>query len=144
MLPFIAVPTTSGTGSECQSYALVSDDKTHVKMACGDSKALAKVGAFRSRIDGIPAQACRQPNRSGCAGPRCGNSGLHSTKSDFKYSFVGSLSIARSFDTLSHHGDGTPGGSKQYAAWGCLRGAGDREQHARSGSRLRQPTDCVL
>jgi len=43
MLPFIAVPTTSGTGSECQSYALVSDDKTHVKMACGDSKALAKV-----------------------------------------------------------------------------------------------------
>ncbi len=43
MLPFIAVPTTSGTGSECQSYALVSDDETHVKMACGDSKALARV-----------------------------------------------------------------------------------------------------
>ena len=43
MLPFIAVPTTSGTGSECQSYALVSDDETHVKMACGDAKALAQV-----------------------------------------------------------------------------------------------------
>ena len=35
-LPMMAVPTTSGTGSEAQSYALVSDAETHVRMACGD------------------------------------------------------------------------------------------------------------
>jgi alcohol dehydrogenase len=36
LLPMLGVPTTSGTGSEAQSYAVISDAATGEKMACGD------------------------------------------------------------------------------------------------------------
>jgi alcohol dehydrogenase len=43
MLPMIGVPTTAGTGSDAQSYAIISDADTHAKMACGDPKAAFRV-----------------------------------------------------------------------------------------------------
>jgi alcohol dehydrogenase len=43
MLSLAAIPTTAGTGSECQSFALIAQPETHVKMACGDPKAAARV-----------------------------------------------------------------------------------------------------
>ncbi|MDP7250345.1 MAG: iron-containing alcohol dehydrogenase [Planctomycetota bacterium] len=42
MLPLIAVPTTAGTGSEAQSFALITDPESHRKMACGDKKAACR------------------------------------------------------------------------------------------------------
>lgn len=50
MLPMIAVPTTAGTGSESQSFALISDAKTHVKMACGDPRAACKIALLDPRL----------------------------------------------------------------------------------------------
>ncbi len=50
MLPMIAVPTTAGTGSETQSFALISDAKTHVKMACGDKKASFRVAMLDPQL----------------------------------------------------------------------------------------------
>jgi alcohol dehydrogenase len=50
LLPMIAVPTTSGTGSEAQSFALISDDQTHIKMACGDPRAAFRIALLDPRL----------------------------------------------------------------------------------------------
>src|SRR3954467_5390871 len=63
MLPLIAIPTTAGTGSECQSAALIVDDLTHQKMACLDPKAAARIAILD------PTLTLSQPTRvAACTG----------------------------------------------------------------------------
>jgi alcohol dehydrogenase len=63
MLPFLAIPTTAGTGSECQSFALIADAATGQKMACGDAKAAARAAILD------PALTLTQPPRvAACTG----------------------------------------------------------------------------
>jgi alcohol dehydrogenase len=52
MLPLVAVPTTAGTGSEAQSFALITDPATHQKMACGDKKALPALAILDANLTG--------------------------------------------------------------------------------------------
>jgi len=63
MLPLIAIPTTAGTGSECQSAALIADEITHQKMACLDPKAAARIALLD------PALTLSQPKHvTACTG----------------------------------------------------------------------------
>jgi len=50
MLPMIGIPTTAGTGSDAQTYALISDAETHVKMACGDDQAAFRIVLLDPRL----------------------------------------------------------------------------------------------
>lgn len=59
LLPLIAIPTTAGTGSEMQSYALISDAVTHVKMACGDPKIAPKIALLDPELSvSMPPFVC--------------------------------------------------------------------------------------
>ena len=63
MLPSIAVPTTAGTGSETQSFALITDAATGMKMACGDPQA-----AFRVAILDVELTLTQPPRVAAATG----------------------------------------------------------------------------
>jgi alcohol dehydrogenase len=50
LLPMIGVPTTAGTGSEAQSYAVIADADTHMKMACGDPSAALRIAVLDPQL----------------------------------------------------------------------------------------------
>ena len=50
MLPMIAVPTTAGTGSEAQSFCVITDTESQVRMACGDPKVSFRVAILDPKL----------------------------------------------------------------------------------------------
>jgi alcohol dehydrogenase len=44
------MPTTAGTGSEAQSYAIISDAESHAKMACGDPGAAFRLAVLDPQL----------------------------------------------------------------------------------------------
>ncbi|HSE32304.1 MAG TPA: iron-containing alcohol dehydrogenase, partial [Pyrinomonadaceae bacterium] len=63
MLPMIGIPTTAGTGSEAQTYALISDAGTHEKLACGDPQM-----AFRIALLDPALTVSQPPNVTATSG----------------------------------------------------------------------------
>ena len=89
LLPSIGVPTTAGTGSDAQTYALISDAETGEKMACGDPGA-----GFRAVI--LDPDLPRTAPRTVAAG-----SGLDAVAHAVE-SFVTTRRNARSADYARH------------------------------------------
>lgn len=55
--PLFAVPTTSGSGSECTVAAVITDEKTHEKFAISDSKLIPTVAVIDPDLTvGLPAK----------------------------------------------------------------------------------------
>ena len=63
LAPLIAVPTTAGTGSEVQSFALVVEEDSHRKMACGHPAAAPCLAILDAELPlGLP------PKVTACTG----------------------------------------------------------------------------
>ena len=94
MLPMIAIPTTTGTGSEMQSFALISDAETHVKMACGDKKASCRIAILDPTANADTAASRYRVNRNRRHLSRGGNVGHEKAKSDLD------ALVSRSVETI--------------------------------------------
>ena len=144
MLPSIGMPTTAGTGSDAQSYALISDAETHAKMACGDPKA-----AFRIAILD-PALTVSQPESvTAVAGYDALSHAVESFVTRAAHPRVGALrprglaAARRELRARAGRADG-PRGARRDAA----RRARSRHRHravdARRDARLRESADRAL
>jgi alcohol dehydrogenase class IV len=141
MLPLIAIPTTAGTGSECQSFALIADVETHQKMACGDAKAAARIAILD------PALTLSQPPRvAACTGLDALSHALETAVTKKR----NALSLAYSREALAPLRDSPcrwcckrrrPRSARGHVAGRGAGRTGHREQHARRGPRRRQSVD---
>ena len=144
MLPLIAMPTTAGTGSECQSFALIADEKTHQKMACGDPKAAPRVAILD------PLLTVTQPRRvTACTGIDAIAHAVETavTKKRNELSWLYSREAFRLDDCELR--SRFPAARQPRSAGGDatrrrLRRHGHRKQHARRRAQRGQPADRAI
>ena len=144
MLPSIGVPTTAGTGSEAQSYCIISDAETHAKMACGDPKAAFHVAILDPALTvTLPASVTRHRRvRRALARGR----GLRDDEANRR---VGALRARRLAAARVEFRAGAAGAGRSRGARGDVgRRApgrdGDRAVDARRDACVRQPADGAL
>ena len=139
MLPMIGIPTTAGTGSEAQSYAVISDAETKTKMACGDPKAAFAITVLDPELTRTVPDNVRAAS---------GFDAISHAVETLVTKRRNALSLdlhARGMEaaSLRIHEDGRPIAGR-HAGRGVSGGVGDRELDARRCSRLCESADEEL
>ena len=145
MLPMIGVPTTAGTGSEAQSYAIISDPRTHKKMACGDPKA-----AFRAVILDPRLTVTQPASVTAAAGydalvARGRKLRVHEADAAIPGEVAGGMAAARARTSSAcwrRQPISMRARAMQLGAFHA--GSGDRAVDARRHARVREPVDGAL
>ena len=144
MLPMLGVPTTAGTGSEAQSYAVLSDADTHSKMACGAPGAAFRIALLDPELT-VTAPASVTAAAGIDAVSHAVETWVTTRRSPLSDVFAREAWRLLSGGFVRVMTDaGGHRGTWRDAAWRLLRGAGDRAVDAGRDARLRQPVDQTL
>ena len=142
--PMIGIPTTAGTGSEAQSYALVSDAGTHVKMACGDPTAAFRVAILDPLLTASQPAGGRGRGRLRRAFARGRVVRLHPPQSPVGGVLARGLAAARAALRARGEGSSRRVRARRHAPGRALRRRGHRGVHARRRPRVREPAHRPL
>ena len=144
MLPMIGVPTTAGTGSEAQSYAIISDPRTHKKMACGDPKAAFRAVILDPRLTLTQPPVCDGGGRLRRHRPRRRKLRVHEAHRAIAGAVARGMAAARGELRARPCGARRSRRARRDAARCVSRRDGDRALDAGCDARVREPGDRAL
>ena len=144
MLPMIGVPTTAGTGSEAQSYAIISDPRTHQKMACGDPEGRVSRRHPRSASHADAARVGDRGGRLRRHRARRRELRVHEAQRAIAGAVARGVAAARGELRARACGARRSRRARRDAARCVLRGHGDRALDAGRHARVRESRDRAL